>query len=209
MKRSLRVSVLTGVAALVLGLGGVAVPAFADITSSSSSSASSTTTQSKSITATFNTDPTATISLNSAPNIGFGANATPDTTSNEVYTATTADAPVSVSNPGLASGYNVKVQNSAFTNADGDTLGGAVLSLGAPDVEAANVGNPSPAPTASAVTLSGNSADSLLLSAPLKGGLGVFNSNFGLANVTLAVPAGQLGGAYSSTLTYTLGDTVQ
>lgn len=211
MKRSLRVTLLSGAAALILGLGGAAVPAFAATTdpSSSSSSSSAVVSQSKKVTSELDTDPNAAISLDSAPNIDFGKNPTPDSAKNAVYNALTADAAVQVSNPGVASGYSVQVKNSPFVDAAGDTLGGAVLSLGAPSVEAANSGNPSTAPVPSALSLKGDGANALLLKAPAKGALGVWSSDFSLGEITLAVPAGQLGGSYSSTLTFQLSDTVQ
>lgn len=213
MKRSLRVTLLSGAAALILGLGGAAVPAFAATTdtssSSSSSSSSAVLSQSKQVTSELDTDPNAAISLDSAPNIDFGKNPTPNSAKNAVYNALTADAAVQVSNPGVASGYSVQVKNSPFVDAAGDTLGGAVLSLGAPSVEAANSGNPSAAPVPSALSLKGDGANALLLKAPAKGGLGVWSSDFSLGEITLAVPAGQLGGSYSSTLTFQLSDTVQ
>ncbi|GEO75301.1 hypothetical protein FD30_GL000625 [Levilactobacillus namurensis DSM 19117] len=209
MKRRLRTILLTGAAALVLGLSGLAVPALADTTTTTSSSSTPTTSQSTTASETFTNPTDASISLDSAPSIGFAGAITPNTKSNESYTATSADNPVEVSNQGLGSGYNVQVANSAFTNAAGNTLGGAVLSLGAPEVAAANTGNPSAAPVASAVTLKGDGTNSLLLDAPVNGGLGVFDADLDLADVTLAVPAGQLPGTYTSNLTFTLGDTAQ
>lgn len=214
MKRSLRITLLSGAAALILAFGGAAVPAFADTTdasssSTSASSSSAVTSQTTQATETLNPIPNASISLTSAPNIGFAATVVPDTKDNQTYTATSADNPIEVSNEGLPSGYNVQISNSQFADATGDQLGGATLSFGAPTVESANSGNPSAAPTASAVKLLGNNTNSLLLSAPLKGGLGVFDANFGLADISLAVPAGQLAGSYTSNLTFTLGNTVQ
>lgn len=206
-----KAALLSGVAALALGIG--AVPAFAATTDTSSSasdsSSSGPTSQTTATTAEFDTSPNATIALNSAPNIGFGANATPNGKLDMTYNATTADNPVEVSNPGLPSGWNVQVKNTAFTDPAGDILKGAVLSLGEPDIAAANTGNPSTAPTASAFKLDGTGTNAVIYSAVAKGGLGIWDANYGLAEISLAVPAGQLGGTYTSTMTWQLNDTPQ
>jgi len=206
-----KAALLSGVAALALGIG--AVPAFAATTDTSSSasdsSSSGPTSQTTATTAEFDTSPNATIALDSAPNIGFGANATPNGKLDMTYNATTADNPVEVSNPGLPSGWNVQVKNTAFTDAAGDILKGAVLSLGEPDIAAANTGKPSTAPTAAAFKLDGTGTNAVVYSAAAKGGLGIWDANYGLAEISLAVPAGQLGGTYTSTMTWQLNDTPQ
>ncbi|WP_407889099.1 WxL domain-containing protein [Levilactobacillus sp. N40-8-2] len=210
-RKLMKAALLSGAAALALGIG--AGPAFAATTGTSSASASDSsvgpTSQTTQTTAEFDTNPNAAIALDSAPNIGFGANATPNGKIDMTYSATTADNPVEVSNPGLPSGWNVQVKNSPFTDTAGDTLKGAVLSLGEPDVAAANTGNPSTAPTAAAFKLDGTGTNAVVYSAAAKGGLGIWDANYGLAEVTLAVPAGQLGGTYSSTMTWQLNDTPQ
>ena len=212
-RKLMKAALLSGAAALALGVG--AVPAFAATTdaSSSSSSASSSsvgpTSQTTKSSAEFDTSPNAAIALDSAPNIGFGANATPNGKINMVYSAATADNPVEVSNPGLGSGWNVQVKNTAFTDATGDTLKGAVLSLGEPDVSAGNQGNPSTEPSATAFKLDGTGTNALVFDAAAKGGLGIWDAEYGLAEITLAVPAVQMGGIYSSTMTWQLNDTPQ
>ena len=218
MTRRLKISLLSSLAVLGLGAGFIAaVPAVAATTDTSSTSASSSssssagpTSQTTTTTAEFDTSPTAAISLDSAPNIGFGTNVTPNSKANGSYKAVTADNPVQVSNPGLPSGWSVQLKNTAFTDTAGDTLGGAVLSLGAADVAAANTGNPSTAPTAGASTsLNGTGTNQIVFSAATKGGLGVWTADYGLADINLAVPAGQLGGTYTSTMTWQLSDTPQ
>lgn len=211
-RKLMKATLLCGVAALALGIG--AVPAYAVTTDTSSSDSDSSSSvgpisQTTTTTAEFDTSSTAAIALDSAPNIGFGANATPNGKIDMTYNATTADNPVEVSNPGLPSGWNVQVKNTPFTDAGGDTLKGAVLSLGEPDIAAANTGNPSTAPTASAFKLDGTGTNELIYSAVAKGGLGIWDANYGLAEVSLAVPAGQLGGVYTSTMTWQLNDTPQ
>lgn len=209
-RKLMKVAIAGGAAALALGLGVIpAIAATTDGTSSMSSGSSGPVSQTTTTTAEFDTSPNAAIALDSAPNIGFGANITPNGKTDMVYSATTADNPVEVSNPGLASGWSVQVKNSAFADAAGDTLKGAVLSLGAPSVAAANTGNPSAAPVADALKLDGTGTNALAFSAAAKGGLGIWDAEYGLASISLAVPAGQLSGTYSSTMTWQLNDTPQ
>ncbi|MFC6261393.1 WxL domain-containing protein [Levilactobacillus fujinensis] len=217
MTRKLKITLFSALAVLSLGTGlTAAAPVYAATTDTSSTSASttsstssSTTTQTTTTSAEFDTDPNATISLDSAPNIGFGKNVTPNGKTNGSYTAMTADNSVEVSNPGLASGWNVQLKNTPFTNAAGDTLGGAQLTLGTPEVAAANTGNPSTAPVGTNSPLNGNGTSQIVLAAAAKGGLGVWNSEYSLGNINLTVPAGQVGGTYTSTLTWQLSDTPQ
>ncbi|GEO69489.1 WxL domain-containing protein [Levilactobacillus acidifarinae] len=208
MKRTLRVSLFSGIAALLLGVG-VAVPASAATTTTG-------TTQSTTNATTDFTPSTQPLNLDSAPNITFAATTVPDTKANGSYEPTTVDNPVEVSNPGLASGWNVKVANSEFKNSDttatagdGTVLGGAVLTLPAGLASAANEGNPSVGPTGSSVKLDGSGTSQEVLSAGANDGLGVWDATYAPADVNLAVPAGQEPGNYTSTLTWTLGNTVQ
>jgi len=226
MTRKLKVSLFSGLAVLGLGAGLLAAaPVYAATTDTSSSSDSTTTatttssdstssssavtTQSTTTSAEFDTSPNATISLDTAPNISFGKNVTPNGKTNGSYFAVTADNPVEVSNPGLGSGWNVQLKNTPFTDAAGDTLGGAQLTLGTPEVAAANTGNPSTAPVATNSPLNGTGTTQIVLAAPAKGGLGIWDSEYSLANINLTVPAGQVSGIYSSTLTWQLSDTPQ
>ncbi|CAJ1225514.1 cell surface protein [Levilactobacillus zymae] len=206
MKRTLRVSLFSGIAALLLGLGA-AVPA---------SAATAGTTSATTNAATDFTPTNEPLNLDSAPNFTFAATTVPDTKTNGSYNPSTIDNPVEVSNPGLASGWNVKVANTEFKNSDttatagdGAVLGGAVLNLSAPTAAAANAGNPSSGPTTSAIKLSGDGTDQLVLSTAANEGLGVWDSSYVPGDVTLDVPAGQEPGSYTSTMTWTLGDTVQ
>jgi len=210
-RRLMKTALLGGAALLALGFGVVPVAAATTDTSSSDSTSSSSsvgpTSESTTTTAEFDTDPNATITLSSAPNISFGKNITPNGPTNGKYTAVSVDNPIGVSNPGLGSGWSVQVKNSAFTDTTGDTLTGAVLDLAAPTVAAANTGNPSAKPDGMSLSLNGTDANEILLSAPLKGGLGIWDGSYSPAGVTLAVPAGQMGGTYTSTMTWQLSDT--
>lgn len=214
MTRRLKLSLFNSLAVLGLGVGLLAaVPAAAATTDSSSSassgSSSATTVENTQASATFTMDPNAAISLDSAPNIGFGSNLTPNGKMNGSYTAMTSSGPLEVSNPGLATGWNVQLKNTPFTDAAGDSLDGAVLSLGNASVEAANTGNPSAEPMASNQTLSGGGINQVVLNAVAKGGLGIWDADYSPAKISLSVPAGQIAGDYSSTLTWQLSDTPQ
>lgn len=209
-RRLMKTALLGGAALLALGFGVAPVLADTTDTSSSDSSSSSSvgpTSESTSTTAEFDTDPNATITLSSAPNISFGKNITPNGPTNGNYTAVTVDNPIGVSNPGLGSGWNVQVKNTPFTDAAGDTLSGAVLALASPTIAAANTGNPSAKPDGMSLSLDGTNANEILLSAPLKGGLGIWDASYSPSGVTLAIPAGQMGGTYTSTMTWQLSDT--
>ena len=205
-----RAALVSGVAALALGLGIAPVyAATTDASSSSSASSAGPTSQTTTTSADFDMNPNAAIELDSAPNIAFGTNITPNGKIDMSYSATSVDKPVEVANPGLGSGWSVQVKNSAFTDTTGDTLKGAVLSLGEPDVAAANADNPSTAPTAAAVKLDGTGNNVEAFNAAAKGGLGVWNSEYGIAEIVLAVPAGQMPGTYTSNMTWQLNDTPQ
>lgn len=222
MTRRFKISLLSSLAVLGLGVGlAGALPAAAATTDTSGSGATSSstttsgsssavTTQSTTASAEFDTPAGAAISLDTAPNITFGKNVTPNSKSNGSYEAMTTDNPIEVSNPGLASGWNVQLKNSAFTDSTGDTLSGAVLALSSADVAAANTGNPSAAPISSSdSSLNGSGTNQIILAAAAKGGLGVWTSEYPLTDINLSVPAGQVGGTYSSTLTWQLSDTPQ
>lgn len=213
MTRRLKVTLLRSLAVLSIGVGmvgaGPALAATTDSSSSSASSSSAVTNDNTTATAEFDMSPNAAISLDSAPDIGFGSNIAPNSKSNGSYTASTLSAPLEVSNPGLASGWTVQLKNTPFTDAAGDTLGGAELSLGNASVAAGNSGNPSTAPTAATAPLTGTGANQVVFSSPAKGGLGIWDSDYTLDDVNLTVPSGQLPGTYTSTLTWQLSDTPQ
>lgn len=129
MKRTLRVTLFSGLAALLLGLGA-AVPASAATTPATPSTSSASTTF------TASTQP---MSLTTVPGITFAPTLAPNTATNGSYNAASVTDPLTVTNPGYATGYTVQVQNTPFNNSDatatagdGKVLSGAVLSLPAP-----------------------------------------------------------------------------
>jgi len=146
--------------------------------------------------------------LDTVPNLDFGENSTPNTQSGR-YSATTVDQPLQVTNPGLTSGWAVQLKSAGFTDQLGDTLRGAVLSLGAPAIMSLNTSNSSTPPTANQVNVDGSGSDQVIWSAPQNGGLGQWSATYAANTVQLVVPAGQLAGRYTATLTWQLDDTPQ
>lgn len=200
MKRGLRVGLL-GSAAVLLSLGGLVQPALA----AGDTVKPATTTATAELTAGDGT-----VALTQTPDIDFGQHAAPNGSAKGAFTAKTVSAPIEVNDPGIGKGWNLQVSNTAFTDAtSGAQLQGAQLGLGVGAVKATNADNPSTAPTGQKVTLNGDSQNQTILTAPNKGGLGTWQTTYQPADVTLTVPAGQLAGKYSSTLTWQLGNTVQ
>ena len=68
---------------------------------------------------------------------------------------------------------------------------------------------PSATPIATISPLEGGSINQLVFAAEAKGGLGVWDATYAPAKVNLTVPAGQLPGDYTSTLTWQLSETPQ
>lgn len=81
-------------------------------------------------------------------------------------TATSIDDPVSVSNPGKTSGWNVTVNSDGFKD--------------------------------------GTGADVNVFTAAAGAGMGEWDNVFTTSNVTLDIPAGNVQGAYTTNLTWTL-----
>lgn len=204
---------LSSLAVVGLGLGfAAAVPALAAGSSSSSGSSSPsatlTTKDSQATTVFTTTNPS--LTLSKVPNIDFGSNATPNGSTDLSVQAAKVDSDLEVANDGIASGWNVQVMNSAFTDsAANNSLYGAKLSFAAAGVAPANADNASPKPAMSAVSLSGDGQNQLVLSAPVKGGLGIWDTEYALSDFKLSVPAGQLPGSYVSNLTWQLSNAPQ
>ncbi|AJA81168.1 cell surface protein [Levilactobacillus brevis] len=146
--------------------------------------------------------------LDAVPNIDFGENSTPNTQSGR-YLAATVDQPLQVTNPGLTSGWAVQLKSSGFTDQVGDSLRGAMLLLGTPAIMSPNTGNSSTPPTANQVSVAGSDSDQVIWSAPQNGGLGQWVATYALNTIQLTVPAGQVAGLYTTTLTWQLDDAPQ
>lgn len=204
MKKILKNSLFIGAALLgvgSLGAGGLVAKA-ADTTSSVTPGPPTTT----SATATLTPG---TITIKSAPGIAFGTVASSADDTN--YTSTTFSAPLTVADQGQATGWTVTLADSAFasTTTGGPTLTNAKLTVGnsakAPAVTAADADNTSAAPLlTSPLSVSGTPAT--VFKAGAGQGVGTYGATYGSGDANLYVPAGDIGGSYTSTLTWTLSN---
>lgn len=197
MKRLLRNSLYIGAA--LLGLGSLGASTL--VTKAATTPTTSTTPETASATLTPGT-----IMIKSAPSIAFGtvASSADDTS----YTSTSFTSALQVANPGEPTGWSLTLADSPFTTAatGGLTLKGAALSLtDTTPVTADDSDNVSSLPTFTGST-SVTSVPATILNAPAGGGVGSFTAKFGSADATLRVPAGNIGGSYTSNLTWTLSN---
>jgi hypothetical protein len=124
------------------------------------------------------------------------------------YKSTQISSDLHVTDSGNGSGWAVTVADSPFTDTAGDTLKGAVLSLddsANPAIKADATDNVSALPTFTADTTLSASPSTVLSAAP-KAGVGAYTTTYNGTDASLAVPAGNIGGSYSSTLTWTLSN---
>lgn len=140
------------------------------------------------------------ITLDQAPNIDFGQHNIE--TGAKTYTAETISNAIQVTNPGVNSGWTVSVAASEFVGDNDHTLKGAVLTIGQGTVSTEGE-NQSTAPTATAVTTN-SSNQTIFAAADGNTGVGIWQSLPDKAATTLAVPAGNVAGAYKADLTWTL-----
>ncbi|WP_125713910.1 WxL domain-containing protein [Companilactobacillus kedongensis] len=147
---------------------------------------------------------TGSLTLDSAPDISFGTQ--PLSVGKTTYTSSAFDSTLHVTNPGFPSGWSVSVAGSGFADATSKApLKGATLSLEAPTIAADDSTNQSTPPTTvSPVTVS--SAASTLVNATAGEGIGAYTGTFTAGDASLYVPAGNIGGSYTSTLTWSLLD---
>ncbi|MFC6202640.1 WxL domain-containing protein [Lactiplantibacillus nangangensis] len=186
MKKSLALAAVLGVATL---LATPVVGNAAEITSGGTTTA----------TVGLEQDPSAQLALTKAPTIEFGSE---KIGAGELHLkATSVDDDITVENPGLADGWQVTVAGTQFTSSSSKTLTGAELKFAEGTVAAVGE-NSSEAPASSAVTVAGD--DSTIFSASQNAGLGTWGNKHELSDVTLDIPAGNVAGTYTSTLTWTL-----
>lgn len=145
-------------------------------------------------------DPEATIILRQVPDYEFEAQKL--SSLGATYQAHEVKGALIVENPGVPVGWQVKVRASDFQTAapTPQTLKGASLALGAGTVTPNN--DLTRNPTSQAVTV--NQADSVILSAEVNSGIGVFQLDHPLEQVQLTIPPGNLAGDYTAELTWTL-----
>lgn len=193
MKKLVRNSMLVGAAVLGIGsLGAVAQAA---------------TTPAPSVTSTSTADITpGKITLSSVPSFQFGTVAA---SANDIsYTSTSTSGSLNIADAGTGTGYTVTVAASPFTAKGGATLKNAQLLLDNKETDpitADDVDNVSTPPTLFA-KLSLSSDPVTVVSAKAGSGVGAYTGTYGSTDASLKVPAGNIGGSYSSTLTWTLAN---
>ncbi|MBL3530465.1 WxL domain-containing protein [Companilactobacillus zhachilii] len=197
MKQILKNSLLVGAA--FLGLGSLGLGGY--VAKAATTPTSSTTPATASATLTPGT-----ITIKSAPSISFGTvDSSADDTS---YASTAFSNSLQVANPGEPTGWTVSLSDTPFTDGTtgGATLKGASLSLDDSDatpVKADDADNVSTAPKfTSSATIS--SAPVTILDAAAGEGVGSFTTSYNGGDATLKVPAGNIGGSYTSQLSWTL-----
>ena len=199
MKKLLRNSLYIGAAILgigSLGAGGIVTKAATTPPTPTTTSASATLTP-------------GTITISTAPGITFGTvNSSADDAN---YTSTGFSAPLEVADQGQATGWSVSLADNGFTSSTtgGPTLTDAKLTVGsstaAPTVSATDKDNTSTPPTITS-PLAVSSAPATVFNASAGQGVGTFEATYGPGDANLYVPAGDVGGSYSSTLTWTLSN---
>ncbi|GEP25299.1 WxL domain-containing protein [Lentilactobacillus diolivorans] len=196
MKKLVRNSMLVG--AVVLGIGSLGTVAQAATTPASPVPSTSST-------ATADITP-GKITLSSAPSFQFGTVAA---SANDIsYKSTSTSGSLDIADAGTGTGYTVTVAASPFTATGGAGLKNAQLLLDNKEtdpIKADDVDNVSTPPTLVA-KLSLSSSPVTVVSAAAGKGVGAYTGTYGSTDASLEVPAGNIGGSYSSTLTWTLGN---
>lgn len=155
------------------------------------------------------TGQTGPLTIDNASTLNFGTQEI--SSKEEVYTTTTVNPNVQVSDHrGTGAGWTLQVSLSKFTTSANKELKGAVLTLPAGEMKTTDDNVSAPA-TASVVTLNadGTATNATVMSAAANQGMGTWADSFDQSGVKLTVPAGNLAGAYSSTLTWSLVDAPQ
>jgi hypothetical protein len=146
------------------------------------------------------------LTLNSAPSYDFGPQKI-DASGEETYDATTTTGNLSVTNPGLATGWSVSVAAGTFVGDNGVNLKGATIQL---DAGKASGVVELPSTSAAKLSAADGTASQPVISAD-KNAAGDAYQGVGttIDDITahLTVPAGNVAGTYTSQLTWTLDDT--
>ncbi|MFB9769011.1 WxL domain-containing protein [Lactiplantibacillus modestisalitolerans] len=143
------------------------------------------------------------VTLDQAPSVDFGSNVRDNGT--VTYSAKSITDAIKVTNPGNTDGWQVSVSRTGFTTTDAQALKGELLKFGTAAVTPDDDQNASTRPTAHEITI--NNAPQAILTANAKEGIGKFTATHANDQITLVVPAGNVAGAYKSTLTWTLANT--
>ncbi|MBW1622247.1 WxL domain-containing protein [Lactiplantibacillus plantarum] len=142
------------------------------------------------------------ITLDQAPGVSFGTEKI--TNDSKTYDAKNVTGDLKVTNPGNTDGWLVQVKGSKFMNAD-DTreLRGAALTFAQVNATADDANNIS---KAKAYKVDITDQNQIIMDAEANEGIGKFTSKYATNEVSLLIPAGNTAGAYTSTLTWTLGN---
>ncbi|KRL39567.1 WxL domain-containing protein [Lacticaseibacillus manihotivorans] len=148
------------------------------------------------------------VAISDAPNINFGTTAINSNGTDK--DADNIDAPVTVTNPGFADGWTLKVAASNFTDAQTNrTIKSAQMTFDTATVAADDQNNVSAAPVAQQAVLTTGGAAQKIVGAADHAGVGTFSATFNPSNVHLHIPAGNVEGNYSADLTWTLVNGVE
>ncbi|ATO56632.1 hypothetical protein ATO00_14185 [Loigolactobacillus coryniformis subsp. coryniformis] len=147
-----------------------------------------------------------TITLSSSPSFQFGK---VEASANDVsYNSTSVSGDLKIADVGTGTGYTVTVAASPFTAKGGAALKNAQLILNNKEVtpiKADDADNVSTPPTL-VTNLTLSSSPVTVLNAAAGSGVGAYTGTYGATDASLKVPAGNIGGTYSSTLTWTLAN---
>ncbi|KRM55836.1 WxL domain-containing protein [Lacticaseibacillus sharpeae] len=192
IKQSFLGVVAVAAAAIVLGITGNTQSAKADTTTHA--------------TVTFTLPEDSKIEITSMPNIDFGSEQV--NTSGQDIQAKNIDAPLSIDNPGFATGWHVDVAASNFTTSDKSvSLAGAAIKFTNGSVKATAAGNVSTVPTVQPTTVQAGSDSQTLVNAAAGTGVGAYDTSFANTEVSLDIPSGNVAADYTSDLTWTLANT--
>lgn len=153
------------------------------------------------------------VTLDATPSFDFGKQTISTTKQDYTISEQTAKGAavtgnLTVTNHGTAQAWYVSVQGSQFATTDGTILKGATLAVPAGEVTKGASDNLSDPANGTAISLDlsqGAASSSDVFSATAGNGVGTWLDTF--KDATLHVPAGNVSGTYTSSLTWTLADT--
>ena len=201
---------ITAAAALVLNIAATSVTSFAATDDGYTVTDTQKSDAKISLKAGTDADGKGGITLKSVPNVNFQGGTI--STDAQTFTADSIDPALVVENAGVDAGWRVQLAAGAFTSSDGNVLKGAELTLAVADAKA-DINN-TISGAADATSFNGTAsttdgtfsqaASTVLSAASGKQGVGVNTEAFAKDKTTLAVPAGNVAGDYTSKLTWTL-----
>ena len=147
-------------------------------------------------------DPDSKVELTNAPSFDFGS--TVLTAKGFTPEATIKD-DIVVANPGFATGWRVDVSMGPFITSDGsDTIKNSLFSIDMGTVTREESSNNSAPPASFSVDPNENPKP--IFQAVENEGLGVWHTSYSAKDIRLEIPAGNVSGDYSATMTWTLAE---